>query len=199
MAPGVFGFYEDLPPLPFDRAEARRLLAAAGYAGGFTVALDYMPAPYQAMDPVVRLLGVQLEEVGIRLTPRPWETHEFFARTARRETALHLLGWMSTSGDAGATYDFLIHSPGGGYGTQNAGGYASPETDRLIEAAARRLDPAERLKILRTVAERIQADMPLVPLYRQTDLYALSSDLDFEPRVDRRIRGTQLRWRPPAR
>jgi peptide/nickel transport system substrate-binding protein len=199
VAPGVFGFYPDLPRLPFDRGEARRLLAAAGYADGFTVALDYMPARYRAMDPVVRLLGAQLEEVGIHLTPRPWETHEFFARTARRETAFHLLGWMSTSGDAGATYDFLIHSPGGGYGTQNAGGYASPEADRLIEAAAHRLDPAERLKILRTVAEKIQADMPLVPLYRQTDFYALAADLEFEPRVDRRIRGVQLRWRAHAR
>jgi peptide/nickel transport system substrate-binding protein len=197
VAPGVFGSFEDLPALPFDPAESRRLLAAAGYGGGFAVTLDYMPGRYRGMDPLVRLLGVQLEAVGIRLTPRPWETHEFFARTARRETAFHLLGWMSTSGDAGATYDFLVHSPGGGYGTQNAGGYASPEVDRLIEAAARRLDSGERLKMLRAVAERLQADLPLIPLYRQIDLYAVSPDLEFEPRVDRRIRGAQLRFRSP--
>ncbi|HEX6737247.1 MAG TPA: ABC transporter substrate-binding protein [Vicinamibacteria bacterium] len=195
VAPSVFGAFEDLKRLPFDPAESRRLMGAAGYAAGFTVTLDYMPGRYPGIDPLVRLLRAQLEAVGIRLTPRPWETHEFFARTARRETAFHLLGWMSTSGDAGATYDFLVHSPGGGYGTQNAGGYANPEADRLIEAAAHQLDPAERLKILHAVAERIQADLPLIPLYRQTDLYAVAPDLEFEPRVDRRIRGTQLRFR----
>jgi peptide/nickel transport system substrate-binding protein len=196
VPPSIFGFHQDLPPLAFDRAEARRLLAAAGYADGFTVSLDFMPARYRAIEAVAEALSQQLEQVGIRVTRRPLEAQDFFARTARRESALYLLGWMSTSGDAGATYDFLVHSRGGGYGTQNAGGYTSPETDRQIEAASRCLDPHERLKILRGVAEKIRADMPFIPLYRQTDLYAVFADLEFEPRVDRRILGAQLRWKP---
>ena len=195
VPPSVFGFHRDLPHLPFDRTEARRLLAEAGYADGFTVSLDFMPARYRAIEGVVGSLITQAAQLGIRITPRPLDATDFFARTGRRESALYLLGWMSTSGDANATYDFLIHSRGGGYGTQNAGGYASRETDRLIEEASRCLDPHERLSILQGVAERIRADMPLVPLYRQTDLYGLFADLEFEPRVDRRIRGAHLRWR----
>jgi hypothetical protein len=38
--------------------------------------------------------------------------------------------------------------------------------------------------------------MPIVPLYRQNDLYALADHLEFQPRLDRRIRGARLRWRP---
>jgi peptide/nickel transport system substrate-binding protein len=195
VLPSVFGFHRGLPHLPFDRAEARRLLAEAGYADGFSVSLDFMPARYRAIEGVAASLVAQAAQLGIRITPRPLDATDFFARTGRRESALYLLGWMSTSGDGGATYDFLFHSRGGGYGIQNAGGYANPEVDRLIEEASRCLDPRERLEILQGVAERIRADMPLIPLYRQTDLYGLFAELEFEPRVDRRIRGAHLRWR----
>ena len=51
--------------------------------------------------------------------------------------------------------------------------------------------------MLEAVAEKVHDDVPAVPLYLQTDLYAVARDLDFQPRVDRRIRGAQLRWRTP--
>ena len=36
----------------------------------------------------------------------------------------------------------------------------------------------------------------MIPLYRQTDLYAVARDLAFEPRLDRRLEAAALRWLP---
>lgn len=113
----------------------------------------------------------------------------------RRETAFYLLGWMSESGDAGLSYEYLLHTPGGGFGQDNAGGYSNPEIDGWLEEAARRVEPIGRKRLLVAVAERVQEDVSVVPLYRQNDVYAIASGLEFEPRLDRRIRGARMRWR----
>jgi hypothetical protein len=45
------------------------------------------------------------------------------------------------------------------------------------------------------VAEIVHRDQPVVPLYRAADVYALDRRLQFTPRVDRRIRAAEIRWR----
>jgi peptide/nickel transport system substrate-binding protein len=198
VAPHVFGYSKDLPAQPFDLAAARRLMAQAGHARGFEVALDFMPEKYVAMSRVVAVLARQLEAVGIRLRLRPAPAAEFFARLDRHETALYLMGWVASSGDAGLSYDFLLHSPGEGRGSQNGGGYASPEVDGLLDRAARTVDDSARKELLAAVAETVAADVPTIPLYRQTDLYVVSRDLDFEPTVLRSVYGARMRRLPPS-
>jgi peptide/nickel transport system substrate-binding protein len=196
VAPPVFGYDGKIPPTPYDAAAARRLLAEAGYANGFAVDLEYMPRKYRAMDAVARALTAQLGRVGIRLRPRPFEASDLLPRVERREPTFYLWGWISTGGDAGVTYDYLVRSPGQGYGVDNGGGYANPEVDRLLEQAAQLLRSDDRRAALQAVARRLHADRPVLPLYLQTDLYAMARDLDFRPRADRRVRGIELRWKP---
>jgi len=139
---------------------------------------------------VERDLGV----VGIRVTPRPAAYPQFLDRVDRRDTPFYLRGW-STSVSAGQTYDILLRSPAGGFGSSNAGGYSNVELDALLESAGREPDDAKRLAVLRRAADIIRADMPLVPLYRQFNLYAVRSAVGFEPRLDRTVRGDEISWR----
>ena len=193
LAPEVFGYSSDLPRIPHDPDEARRLLRDAGYGAGFDLTLDFAAERYRAMDAVSRLLSEDLAAVGVRVTPRPSATDPFFARLERRDSELFLLGWMS-SGDAPLTYDYLLHRREAGQGSNNYTGVDDPEFDRLIEAAELEPSTARRGARLRDLAERVQRSMPFVPLYRQFDLYALRSGLAFTPRPDRRIRGIELTW-----
>lgn len=195
IAPEVFGYHASLPERPFDPAEARRLLREAGHGNGFDVDLDFMPGKYQAIEAIVAHVAANLAELRIRIRPRPYPPSVFLDRIERRDTAFYILGWISNSGDAELTYEYLLHTPGGGFGLENGGGYSSPPVDRFLELAAGRLRPEERRPFLRQVAETILTDAPVIPLYRQTDLYALSKDVEFTPRLDRRIRAARIRWR----
>ncbi len=193
VGPQVFGYHDRLPPRPFDPGRSRRLLAEAGHAAGFDVDLDFLNSE-SARDSVLAALVKDLAQVGIRVRPRPSDGASLLRRIESRQTALYLMPWISTSGDAGLSADYLLHTPGGGYGVDNGGGYSSPEVDRLLEAASRQLQADARRLLLHAMAVRVHADVPVVPLYRRTDLYATASGLSFVPRLDRQIRGSEIRW-----
>ncbi len=193
LAPEVFGYGSGLAPLPYDPEESRRLLAQAGREGGFETALDFVPGKYRDVDGVIAAIVSDLGRVGIRVKPRPAPYPQYLDRLDRRDTPFYLRGW-STSVSAGQTYDFLLRSPGQGFGSANASAYSNAELDALLAAAAREPDDAKRLVRLQRAAEIIRADLPLVPLYRQVNLYAARAGLAFEPRLDRTIRGAELSW-----
>jgi peptide/nickel transport system substrate-binding protein len=194
VAPEVFGFHESLKARPFDLAEAKRLLREAGQGGGFDVDLDYMPGKYLAIDAVVAAVATNLAQLGLRIRPQPWAPAAFLERIEKKESSFYIMGWIGNSGDAGLTYDYLLHSPGHGYGLHNGGGYSNPEADLLLDKAAGSLRPEARRPLLRKVAEIVLQDVPVIPLYRQADLYVLAKDLEFTPRLDRRIRAARMRW-----
>lgn len=184
-----------LSPKPADPEEARRLLAIAGYGRGFDVTLDFVPGKFRAIEEVVRSIVAELGRVGIRAVPRDGPPYEAMGRIASQDTSLYLVGWMSDSGEASLSYAALLHSRGGGFGAYNNGGYSDPEVDRLIEEASARHAPGERDEVLQRVAEKVASDVPVVPLYRQVDLYAIARELEFTPRLDRRIEAATIRWR----
>jgi len=195
LAPEVFGFAAGLPPLVFDQDGARRLLDEAGWASGFSTALDFVPGKYRDVDRAIEAIVADLGRVGVRVTPRPSPYPAYLERLDRRDTPFYLRGW-STSVSAGQTYDYLLRTPNGAYGGSNAGGYSNPAFDGLLEAAAREGDDGKRLLQLQRAGEMIRRDLPLVPLYRQFNLYAARAGLGFEPRLDRTVRGAELTRRP---
>jgi peptide/nickel transport system substrate-binding protein len=187
-----------LPSWGFDPGAARRLLAEAGWSRGFEVVFDFMPTRYRASRAVVDEIVRMLAAVGIRAVRRENTPAEFMGRLEREDTALYLLGWSSDTGDPGLSYEYLLHSRSAGLGLDNGGGYSSPEVDRLIRDASARGGPEERAGVLRRLAEIVHEDAAVVPLYRQSDLYAAAADLEFEPRLDGRVRGAEFRWRRPS-
>ena len=199
VASEVFGYHTHLPRIPHDPAQARRLLAEAGWSQGFGVALDFMPGKYRAIDAVLASVSSDLARVGVTVRPQPADPGLFFDRLARQETSLYLMGWMSSSGDAGITLEYLLHSPGPRYGVSNGSGFSDPALDALLEQAASQVEARQRLPLLQQAAELVHESLPVVPLYRQTDLYGVAEGLVFEPRLDRRVRGFDLRWGDAAR
>jgi ABC-type transport system substrate-binding protein len=98
-SPQEMGQAADLPERLCDPEESKRLLAAAGFARGFDVELEYMPQKYRAMEAVAPAIARDLAKVGInvRLTARSGP--ELLGRIEKRETVFYILGWISDSGD----------------------------------------------------------------------------------------------------
>lgn len=179
---------------PHDLAAARALLAEAGWHRGFTADLHFPTGKYRGIDEVAQALADQLAPLGVRLRPRPSAPEAFVSQVERRDTSLYLLGSLNVSGDAGLSYEYLLHTQRDGFGKDNGGGYSKPDVDRLLQEATR-LAPSRRWQLLAAVADAVHDDVPVVPLYRQTDLYAVATGLEFTPRIDRRIRAADMAWK----
>jgi peptide/nickel transport system substrate-binding protein len=189
----IGGRVESLPRRAYDPSEARRLLASAGYKGGFEVELDYL-SKYRSVEGVVKALKSQLGAVGVTIDPHTGTMSEMSSRIEARDVAFYLAGWVSDTGESGSSYEALLHTPKEGFGIYNGGGYSNPDVDRLIEASANARSMGARSASLARVARTIYDDVPVIPLYRQADLYAMARGLQFTPRLDRRLKVADMVW-----
>jgi peptide/nickel transport system substrate-binding protein len=195
VGPQVFGYDPELPPWVPDREGARGLLAAAGFEAGFDVDLDFNGDPDGATERMVELAATQLRAIGIRVRPRRQSLASLVKRVEARDTSFYLMPWIGTSGDFSSSAEYLLRTPGNGHGIDNGGMYSSKEVDGLLDRAQATVVAAQRQRLLRQAARKVHDDAPVVPLCRLSDLYAVSAGLAFEPRLDREIRGAELRWR----
>ena len=195
-APKELGAYRDsLQSRPFDRAGARRMLGAAGHAGGFEVTLDHADDPDSRS--VAAAIVSDLEKVGVRARSRVQSEALLTRRLDARDTSLCLGSWASDTGDGRVSYEYLLHTRGQGFGLANAGGYSDPALDSLIREATAPHDVDARRVLMARLAAKVALDVPIVPLYTIADVYSVVPGLEFAPRLDRQIRAAELRWAAP--
>jgi peptide/nickel transport system substrate-binding protein len=193
VAPRVFGFNPRLPaPVP-DPAEAHRLLAAAGHAGGLRIRLDHPDDRYQA----ARVLQEQLARVGVTLDLAGMQRGELWDRAA--DSSLFFAGWDCATGEASEFFEFCLHTPGRGYGGANYGGFAHRRLDEIVETNTAALDPRVRQGLLQEAAFIAMEELPVLPLYVEDDIYAVRHGLRLPPRADNALRLADVRVISPPR
>lgn len=162
VPPGIPG-YTSPPGLSGDVAEARRLLAEAGYPGGRGF-------------PLVRYLYNESElneAIAVELQSRWRDTLGVTVNLARQEWKVYLnslnsldydIGrstWVGDYPDPNTFLDMFIANSG-----NNRTGWSNADYDALITAAARETDPARRFTILAQAEEFLVAKQAVVcPLY----------------------------------
>ncbi|PYM92688.1 MAG: ABC transporter substrate-binding protein [Candidatus Rokuibacteriota bacterium] len=134
------GFGKDIEK---NRAEAKRLLAEAGYPNGLKVVLKNrnVKLPYQDF----AVFAIQeWRKIGIEAEHRPLETAAWFADGRDTGSFELIIGpTVEASDDADV---FLRRYTTGD--TQNWGRFSDPGVDDLFSRQARALDPAERRKLI---------------------------------------------------
>jgi peptide/nickel transport system substrate-binding protein len=144
MSPGELekfpGFWRDAEK---SRAEARRLLAEAGYPNGLKVTLKNrnIKLPYQ--DWAVYVIQ-EWRKIGIEAEHRPLETATWYADGRDQgnfELMIYPAGAYIDDPDQ-LLYQYVTGSP------QNWGRFSNPAIDDLYSRQARTLDPAERKKLV---------------------------------------------------
>jgi peptide/nickel transport system substrate-binding protein len=132
------GFGKDIEK---NRAEAKRLLAEAGYPNGFKVTLKNrnVKTPYQDF----AVFAIQeWRKIGIEAEHRPLETAAWY--TDGRDTGNFEL-IVAPTADFMDDPDLFMNRYTTG-ASQNWGRYSNPGIDDLFSRQARTLDPAERKK-----------------------------------------------------
>lgn len=190
--PAVFGYDPGIPVVRHDPEGARRLLAEAGFGGGFEATLGHGQVGSGAMERI----AADLAAVGVRVTLVPLPFGELVARLREGSIALAYFARTCTTGDVSEYLDAAIHTPDPdrGLGGENYGAYSDPELDRMLEAASAELDSARRLDLLQRAQRRALEGMPALPLTVRWGYLGVPARLELTPRHDEWMTVAAFRW-----
>ena len=168
--PGLPGYTPPVQPA-HDLAEARRLLAAAGYGPG------HPPPPLELLynnSEILRLVAEAIQEMwrrdlGLEVQLVNQEYKVVFANRRTGNYQILLGDWVADYLDATTFLDLFRRDSG-----NNHTGWTSPAYDGLMRQADATADPAARAACL-AQAERLMLEAaPVAPIYFNTHVYLLS-------------------------
>jgi peptide/nickel transport system substrate-binding protein len=183
IPPGHWAFSPDVPLVPFDPDESRRLLDAAGFPDPPGPAprfhLTYKTSTDVFRVGMARQIAGMLGEVGVEVEVRPFEFATFFAdikkgnyQMASMQTAeipdpdLH---WQYFHSERVPTPEFPDHN--------NRWRYRSAAADALIERGRYALDRQDRVAIYAELDRLLLTDLPIVPLWHEDNVVVANKDV----------------------
>jgi peptide/nickel transport system substrate-binding protein len=170
-APSSPWYIKDFPVPGRDVAKAKQLLAAAGTPHvTFTLMVPTTPETLRAAQVIQAMAG----EAGFDIKIQATEFASSLDLATKGEYEAYLIGWSGRTDPDGNIYNFVsCKAPP----ALNSGHYCNQEVDAELDAARSASDPEDRLAHYAKVAARTLDDRPLIYLWHQKWLYAMSKKL----------------------
>ncbi|MGD9615709.1 MAG: ABC transporter substrate-binding protein [Alphaproteobacteria bacterium] len=157
FVPDTFDYYWQPPAPVYDPAQARKLLAEAGYANGFDAGGYHCDASYANLGEAV---VNNLAQVGIRAHLRPLERAAFWKGYSEKQFKNLIQGGSGAFGNAATRLEILAVK-GGIY---SYGSY--PDLDELFQKQAAELDPKRREEILHKMQQIVHERTMYSPIWQ---------------------------------
>lgn len=174
---------------PLDIEKAKALMAEAGHADGFTMTLDATNNRYVNDAQIAQALASMLAKIGVTLELNIMPKSNFwgYIRVPTENSSFIMSGWDVPAGDAGSMYGALFYTRDKkeGYGQVNRGSYSNAEMDALVDKADATPSIEERDAYLQDATKILMADIPMIPVHYEQDIYAVRDGVTLEPRVDK--------------
>ncbi len=176
--------HADLAPYPFDQAEARRLLGAAGYASGFTLKIV---VDKQVPSQIENIIAVSLGQIGISTELKRASEIEFLnelflpkfgANTPPTFDLLLLSMPVGTIFHSGMVPMTLLYSR-----QPNESAVRDLALDRLYKEAIGTYDAAEAAALLRRLESYVYDNHLLFIGYQERAVFGSNKRLNFTPRT----------------
>lgn len=180
LPPQVNGYAPDLAKrLPFDPEESKKLLAEAGYPGGFEVTMNCPNDRYVNDGPICQAVAANLARVGVKIKLEVETKGTYFPKILRRDTSFYMLGWTSTTVDAENVLYAIMSTPGdGGRGQFNLGAYSNARLDELTEKIGSETDVKKRNEMIREAMKIHQDEIGHIPLHQQAINWAAKKNVE---------------------
>jgi peptide/nickel transport system substrate-binding protein len=195
MPPGAYGHNPGLAVPRADPEAARRLLAEAGYPGGFRLTLHGPNDRYPNDARIVQAVAGMWTRVGVRTAVEVAPYASFITRASRQEFSAFLVSWGSSTGEpsAGLRSTLATYDRAAGTGSVNRARYSNPAFDAALRAAVRELDDAKRERLLQEATRIAVEDVAVVITHLQKNIWAMRRGLAHGARMDERTRAQDVR------
>ncbi len=162
-----------LPVVHPDLAQARQLLAQAGFGPERHVRLSYKTSSDPFRVRIATILQQQLARVGIDVDVQSYDWGTFYGDIKAGRFQIYSLAWVGIKSPD--IFRYAFHSTALPPAGANRGRFEDSETDRLIEQASRAQGLDAQADEYRAVQRRLLQLLPYVPLWYE-DQYAAVSD-----------------------
>ena len=181
--PQYEGYDKNIIPYEYNPDKAKKLLADAGYPGGFSVDFSATNATMNGTD-VVQAIASQLSQVGIKCNVIQEEPNQQREKISSGQVApLYING-------IGGPYSNLDLVAKLGFGTgERYSTYSNPVFDDLRKQAISTIDLDHRLSLDSQLQEMAKNEAPAIFLWQQQMLYAFNANKlkGWTPRIDEMI------------
>jgi len=157
IIPSSFDFYWQPPRYAYDSTRARRLLAEAGYPGGFEAGDLWCDAGTTSASEV---LVNDLQAVGIRTRLRPLERAGFLKAFQDKKLKNVIYSLSGIAGNAATRIEAFVASSG----VYAYGGY--PDIDELYRAQVREVDARKREALLHRIQQLMHDKALFLPIWQ---------------------------------
>ncbi len=180
IPPTLWGYNNSVQDYPHDPAQAKKLLAQAGFPDGFKTTLWAMPVqrPYNPdAKRIAEMMQSDLAQVGITAQIVSYEWGEYVKRIKNGEHDMAEFGWTGDNGDPDNFFAPLASCaasrPGGG----SASKWCDKDFDSIIGKAASVSDQAERAKLYEQAQVIMHEQAPFVLIAHSITFMPLSKDV----------------------
>ncbi|MBK1684964.1 ABC transporter substrate-binding protein [Rhodoferax fermentans] len=150
IPPTQWSYNKSVKDDAYNPAEAKKLLAAAGLANGFTTDLWAMPVqrPYNPnAKRIAELMQADLAKVGIKAEIKSFEWGEYRKRMQSGEHQMGMLGWTGDNGDPDNFLNTLLGCAASKNNGSNVAKFCYQPFEDLVQKAKVVSNPAERAKL----------------------------------------------------
>jgi peptide/nickel transport system substrate-binding protein len=180
--PGMLGENPKVKAYPHDVAQAKALLAKAGFPNGFKTQLylptaprPYMPEPQR----IAEAIQANLKDIGIDATLVPLEFAAFLKAVRNGEHPACLIGWTGDNGDPdNFTYTLLDKDSAVKPDAQNYSFWRDEHFHALMLRGQQTVDEAQRQAIYAEANALIHDQAPAIPITHSVVQFAFKSSVD---------------------
>ena len=156
-----YGYSKNVTDYKFDPTGAKKLLASAGYPGGFSLDLWYMPVArpyYPTPKPIAEAMAADLSAVGIRVTLRTEDWGKYLEDRSAGKLQAFMLGQVSAA-DPNTSYTSIM-----GAGATNDIAWSNADLEKALDSARRATTEAQRAAFYQTADEITFAQAVRIPI-----------------------------------
>lgn len=170
FVPPDCGAYTSSARIKIDAAEARRLLANAGFPGG--TGLPSLPVQVLNDTQMPRMMeaiqAMWRRELGVQSTIEPYEQKTWIQNQQNKAHTVGIMGWTADYADPRTFLGLLVSNSG-----SNWTSWSNPDYDALIARTDQTADMAARFALFRQAEELMLQAAPVTPLVVLPKIYLI--------------------------
>ncbi|MCW2102003.1 UNVERIFIED_ORG: peptide/nickel transport system substrate-binding protein [Pseudomonas psychrophila] len=183
MPANTFGYNPAVTDIANDPAQAKKLLAEAGYPDGFQLTVHVPGDRYPLAPETLQAVAQFWARIGVKVDLQvvPWSVYA--SRANKNEYAVTVIAWGNGTGEAsyGLANVLATADANKGLGSSNWGRYSNPLVDQALQQASAEFDDSKREAILRESVKLVTDDVGVLPLFHYQNIWAARKGLRVEP------------------